>query len=140
VDWTRFDAPFRAHAFGTAYAFSEREYWLKHVPVLEEAPGVATPAQPGAGPQFYELAWQAQPPARKCHAGTMDRVHGRTGVGRALSGARGRWRHSGRRGSRERIHDDGRRFRIDPANPAHYERLLARLADESRPGSFICGA
>ena len=72
VDWQAFDAPYARRRVTTpAYAFAEREYWLKHVPVLDsgeqgERQGAGlTPAVDvgGAtrGARMYELTWQPQP-------------------------------------------------------------------------------
>ena len=59
VDWDGFDAPYeRRRVDAPSYAFGEREYWLKHVPVFGDATGGPEAASPERNVASYELQWE----------------------------------------------------------------------------------
>jgi FkbH-like protein len=137
VDWHGFDAPYgRTRVSVPAYAFSSREYWLKHVPSLAEPDRTVdsghVPERTG-GPEVYELAWQAAPAqARTQVAGAWLVLCDGAGVGAALADV---LRATGvpvttvqRAGEFAR---EAGAFQIDPDNIEHYKRLLAAVDAES---------
>jgi NAD(P)-dependent dehydrogenase (short-subunit alcohol dehydrogenase family)/acyl carrier protein len=131
LDWLGFDQPYSfTRVSAPSYPFSDREYWLKHVPLLdgEAIPERAGP-EAGAGAGRYELRWRPQPrqPAGSTSGGWVVFCD-RTGVGEALTAsveARGVPVVTVRRG--QRYVANGRYVQIDPAEPDHFARLIASL-------------
>jgi len=142
VDWHRFDAPYRrARVSVPAYAFGEREYWLRHVPVLGEVEASSASVQDtpdSTSPQSYELAWQAQPaPTPKEPTGHWMLLADHSGVGSGLAAAieAGGGTATVVEAGPEFLRQ-GRRFQIDPSRREHYEQLWAATSGE-RPTRIV---
>jgi len=113
------------------YAFGEREYWLKHVPFLEDG----SEAAPAPGPPvattraaLYDLTWQPVPAPSATRARAPWVVFADRTVGRQLAV---QLKNDGddvyvvTRGTAYRV--DGSEIQIDPGQPDHYTRLWAAV-------------
>ena len=132
IDWRGFDAPYGRHRIDApTYAFGEREYWLKHGPVLEDASGAA----PAPGSQvvttraaLYDLTWQALPAPSQTRARAPWVVFADGAVGRQLAV---QLKTDGEdvivvtRGTAYRA--NGSAIQIDPGQPDHYTQLWAAV-------------
>ena len=126
----------RTRVSAPTFAFSDREYWLKRVPVLDEAvaPGTLEDSPP-AGPQLYDLTWQHEPrPAATVAGGAWVVFADRMGVAQALVAeleAQGGTAVIVR--AADRFVAQENEFEIDLRNPEQYVRVLASVP----PGSAL---
>ena len=137
IDWRAFDAPYvRERVPVPTYAFTDKEYWVRGL----ADPAVSTPITRQPSAASYELVWRradldpAATTKRSAAAGRWIILADNGGVGAELA------RMLDLRGFKTTIVAHGssyaaesrERFRIDPSNPADFERLWANVvADES---------
>jgi acyl transferase domain-containing protein len=136
IDWAGFDAPYpRQRVSAPTYAFGERAYWLKHVPLLEDAGGTPSESTGVASrPAFYEVTWPARPAPPSTRASAPWVVFADRTVGPALAA------QLALEGAPVTVVEpgpaflvSGSRIQLDPSVPEHYARLWAAVgADRPR--------